>query len=204
MPPQRGRRSWRWTLTKPQSMDFSSAGGERANILPIVGNFASPSPALGGQTERQCRFSIVLRDASIRRCYSRSFITCGPPAEFRSNALRDRGGVTRKHVLVEHVPVEDPMFQRLSRGRDQPLRRLFARGFRSDLEPPIRHLGDAHPSQRQNPVPRDQTPLRAGTRAPRRALDSQPLRWFTHRAAARRKSLSQKGIATVDSLGSWR
>ena len=26
--------------------------------------------------------------------------------------------MTRQHILIEHVPVEDPMFQQLSRGRD--------------------------------------------------------------------------------------
>ena len=41
--------------------------------------------------------------------------TFGIPVE---RILATVAGVTRKHVVVEHVPVQDPMFQQLSRGRD--------------------------------------------------------------------------------------
>ena len=98
---------------------FSSAGRERANILPMVGNFASPSPALGWANRETMsfldraaeRFDLVLLLAVIHHLRA----TSGIPIE-RICAIV--AGVTRKHVLVEHVPVEDPMFQRLSRGRD--------------------------------------------------------------------------------------
>jgi SAM-dependent methyltransferase len=98
---------------------FSSAGRERANILPMVGNFASPSPALGWANRETTsfldraaeRFDLVLLLAVVHHLRA----TYGVPIE-RIFAII--AGVTRKHLLVEHVPVEDPMFQRLSRGRD--------------------------------------------------------------------------------------
>ena len=42
-------------------------------------------------------------------------VTHGVPIERILAALAH---VTKKHILIEHVPVEDPMFQQLSRGRD--------------------------------------------------------------------------------------
>lgn len=98
---------------------FSSARRSRANVLPMVGNFASPSPALGwanGETlsfldRSQKRFDLVLLLAIVHHLRA----THGVPIE---RILATVAGVTRRHVLIEHVPVEDPMFQRLSRGRD--------------------------------------------------------------------------------------
>jgi 2-polyprenyl-3-methyl-5-hydroxy-6-metoxy-1,4-benzoquinol methylase len=98
---------------------FSTARRSRANILPMVGNFASPSPALGwanGETQSfldraEKRFDLVLLLAIIHHLR----VTHGVPVE---RILRTVAGVTKKHVVIEHVPVEDPRFQQLSRGRD--------------------------------------------------------------------------------------
>jgi SAM-dependent methyltransferase len=98
---------------------FSSARRSGANVLPMVGNFASPSPALGwanGETmsfldRAEKRFDLVLLLAIIHHLR----VTHGVPIE---RILSTVAGVTRKHILIEHVPIEDPMFQQLSRGRD--------------------------------------------------------------------------------------
>jgi SAM-dependent methyltransferase len=98
---------------------FSAARRRKANILPMVGNFAHPSPALGwanGETQSfldraEKRFDLVLLLAIVHHLRA----THGVPLE---RILSTVARVTRRHLLVEQVPVEDPMFQQLSRGRD--------------------------------------------------------------------------------------
>jgi 2-polyprenyl-3-methyl-5-hydroxy-6-metoxy-1,4-benzoquinol methylase len=98
---------------------FGLASRTRAAILPMVGNFASPSPALGWAntetasflTRAEQRFDLVLLLAIVHHLRA----THGIPIE---RILATVARVARKHVLIEHVPVEDPMFQQLSRGRD--------------------------------------------------------------------------------------
>ncbi len=102
---------------------FSAASRHQANILPMVGNFASPSPALGwanGETlsfldRAKKRFDLVLLLAIVHHLR----VTHGVPME---RILGTIAQATKKHILIEHVPVDDPMFQQLSRGRD----RLYA------------------------------------------------------------------------------
>jgi SAM-dependent methyltransferase len=99
---------------------FSSASRQRAKIFPIVGNFASPTPALGWANSEtlsfldraQGRFDLVLMLAVVHHLRA----TFGVPIE---RILATVATVTKSHVVIEHVPVGDPMFQQLSRGRDQ-------------------------------------------------------------------------------------
>jgi SAM-dependent methyltransferase len=98
---------------------FGSASRRDANVLPMVGNFASPTPALGWANSEtlsfldraERRFDLVLLLAVVHHLRA----TFGIPVE---QILATVARVTRTYVVVEHVPVEDPMFQQLSRGRD--------------------------------------------------------------------------------------
>lgn len=90
-----------------------------SNVLPLIQDLASPSPALGwGCKERQsffqrCRANLV---CGLALCHHLRF-TCGVPLPEIAQtfaALCAEGG----HVLVEFVPREDSQVQRLLARRD--------------------------------------------------------------------------------------
>ena len=88
-------------------------------ILPLVGNFARPTPALGWRNRElesllgraDGSFDLVLMLAVVHHLR----VTEGVPVAEQFDAV---AAITRRHLLVEYVPVADPMFAALARGRE--------------------------------------------------------------------------------------
>ncbi len=98
---------------------WARAREAKADIQPVVANLAWPTPAYGWENaETQAllprmekKFDLVLMLAVVHHLLLREQI----PLE-RIAALAAR--LTREWLLLEWVPVKDPMFQKLLRGRD--------------------------------------------------------------------------------------
>ena len=112
-----------------------AAERNKHSILPLVGDFANPSPAVGWSNRERAsflsraeqHFDVVLLLAVIHHLR----VTCGVPL---AQILGLAADLARKAVVIEHVPIEDPMFKRLSRGRDE----LYADCQRSEFEKALR------------------------------------------------------------------
>jgi SAM-dependent methyltransferase len=95
------------------------ASGSNAPILPVVGNFGRPSPASGwrngemdGFLSRAAHgFDLVLMLAVVHHLR----VSEGVPVADQFDAVAE---ITRRHLLVEFVPVSDPMFAAIARGRE--------------------------------------------------------------------------------------
>ncbi|MGH8197526.1 MAG: class I SAM-dependent methyltransferase [Steroidobacteraceae bacterium] len=91
----------------------------RLLILPLVGNFGRPTPALGWRNlELEALlaraagvFDLVLMLAVVHHLR----VTEGVPIAEQFEAV---AAITRRHLLVEYVPVTDPMFAAIARGRE--------------------------------------------------------------------------------------
>jgi len=91
----------------------------QARILPMVGNFGRPTPALGWRNGEMDSFlsraangfDLVLMLAVVHHLR----VTEGVPVAEQLDAV---AGITRRHLLVEFVPVTDPMFAAIARGRE--------------------------------------------------------------------------------------
>jgi hypothetical protein len=91
----------------------------RLRVLPLVGNFGRPSPALGWRNRELDSllsraadgFDLVLMLAVVHHLR----VTEGVPVAEQFDAVAE---ITRRHLLVEYVPVTDPMFAALARGRE--------------------------------------------------------------------------------------
>jgi 2-polyprenyl-3-methyl-5-hydroxy-6-metoxy-1,4-benzoquinol methylase len=92
---------------------------ERLRILPLVGNFGRPTPALGWRNRELDSllsraaddFDMVLMLAVVHHLR----VTEGVPMAEQFDAVAE---ITLRHLLVEYVPVSDPMFAALARGRE--------------------------------------------------------------------------------------
>jgi len=99
---------------------FLESEAEESNVLAMVGDIARPTPALGWDNSETAafidraggRFDLVLLLAVIHHLRA----TAGVPI---ARILELAEALTRSHVLIEQVPLADPMFRRLSRGRDE-------------------------------------------------------------------------------------
>lgn len=88
-------------------------------ILPLVGNFGRPTPALGWRNRElesllaraAGNFDLVLMLAVVHHLR----VTEGVPIAEQLDAV---AALTRRHLLVEYVPVTDPMFAAIARGRE--------------------------------------------------------------------------------------
>lgn len=88
-------------------------------VLPLVGNFGRPTPALGWRNRElesllsraAGSFDLVLMLAVVHHLR----VTEGVPMAEQFDAV---AAITRRHLLVEFVPVGDPMFAALARGRE--------------------------------------------------------------------------------------
>ncbi len=88
-------------------------------VLPLVGNFGRPTPALGWRNSElesllaraAGSFDLVLMLAVVHHLR----VTEGVPMAEQFDAV---AAITRRHLLVEFVPVGDPMFAALARGRE--------------------------------------------------------------------------------------
>ena len=97
--------------------DRARKGGLR--ILPLVGNFGRPTPALGWRNREiesllgraAGSFDLVLMLAVVHHLR----VTEGVPVAEQLDAV---AAITRRHLLVEYVPVSDPMFAAIARGRE--------------------------------------------------------------------------------------
>jgi SAM-dependent methyltransferase len=97
---------------------FVGSRGEALNILPLVVDIARPTPALGWRNsecasflDRACgQFDAVLMLAVVHHLLVTERV---PLNEIMALAAE----LTQSLLLIEFVPVEDPMFQRLLRGR---------------------------------------------------------------------------------------
>lgn len=100
------------------SLLHSSLRKEPADIYPVVINFSNPSPACGW-----CNFE---RKAFIQRGSSDCVmalalvhhlrVACNWPISYIVAFLSQLG---RKHIIVEFVPRDDPMFQKITQLRDE-------------------------------------------------------------------------------------
>lgn len=89
------------------------------SILPLVGNFGRPTPATGWRNRESDSFldraagafDLVLMLAVVHHLR----VTEGVPVAQQFEAV---AAVTRRHLLVEFVPVTDPMFAAIARGRE--------------------------------------------------------------------------------------
>ena len=110
---------------------FGRARASRPTILPLVGNFGRPTPATGWRnresdaflTRAAGRFDLVLMLAVVHHLR----VTEGVPIAEQFEAI---AGVTRRHLLVEFVPIKDPMFAAIARGREP----LYADCGRAEFE----------------------------------------------------------------------
>lgn len=92
----------------------------KRSILPLVGNFGRPTPALGWRNREQesllaraaGTFDLVLMLAVVHHLR----VTEGVPLAEQFEAVAT---ITRRHLLVEYVPVTDPMFSAIARGRER-------------------------------------------------------------------------------------
>ena len=88
-------------------------------ILPLVGNFGRPTPAVGWRNREldsllaraAGHFDLVLMLAVVHHLR----VTEGVPVAEQFEAV---AGLTRRHLLVEFVPAADPMFAAIARGRE--------------------------------------------------------------------------------------
>jgi SAM-dependent methyltransferase len=99
---------------------FRMSRDRRLNILTLHADLARPTPAAGWENAEQSalltrlegQFEVVMLLAVIHHLILMEQI----PLE-KILALCAR--LTRKHLIVEWVPVSDPMYQSLMRGRDE-------------------------------------------------------------------------------------
>ncbi len=98
---------------------WKRARKRRLRILPLVGNFGRPTPALGWRNREiesllaraAGSFDLVLMLAVVHHLR----VTEGVPVAEQFDAV---AAITRRHLLVEYVPVTDPMFAAIARGRE--------------------------------------------------------------------------------------
>lgn len=114
------------------------------DILPLVANFARPTPAVGWSNSENLallqrsrgRFDMVMMLAVLHHLLASDQI----PIELVAEQARD---LTGGYLLIEWVPPSDPKFQELSRGRDSLYSDLsedrFLAAFGRYFEP-VRHL----------------------------------------------------------------
>lgn len=110
---------------------WDRARAKRLPILPLVGNFGRPTPALGWRNRElesllgraAGSFDLVLMLAVVHHLR----VTEGVPVAEQFDAV---AAITRRHLLVEYVPVTDPMFAAIARGREP----LYGDCLRAEFE----------------------------------------------------------------------
>ncbi len=115
-----------------------------ARVTPLVADIANPSPAIGFRNQE--RSSLVQRvdaDCVLALALLHHLVVRG---NLSVQAVRDLlYDLTRRHVLLEFVPPSDPMFQRLTRYRQESFceltldhcRTVFEQRFSVRQEQPI-------------------------------------------------------------------
>lgn len=97
---------------------YSSLREEPANIGPVVINLANPSSGLGWcNLERRNFIQRGASDCAMALALVHHLrVTCNWPA---SNIVEFLSQLGRKHIIIEFVPCEDPMFQLITRLRNE-------------------------------------------------------------------------------------
>jgi hypothetical protein len=94
-------------------------------VLPLVVDLARPSPAIGWRN-RECEsfldrargnFDLVLMLAVAHHL----LVTERVPLEELFSLMEE---ISREYILIEYVAPEDPMFQRIVRGREELYRHM--------------------------------------------------------------------------------
>ena len=111
------------------------------DILPLVVDFARPTPALGWSNAENPSFLQRARsafDAVFMLALMHHLVVSDqiPLAELFALGAQ----ITRRHLVIEYVAPEDPQFRRLSRGRDALFRHLSREFFEAAAAPYFRIL----------------------------------------------------------------
>ena len=115
---------------------WSRSRAENARILPLVVNLARPSPGLGWRNLEQESFLSRARgrfDAALLLAVIHHLtVTDGIPL---ADVLCLVAELVTKGAVVEYVPAEDPMFQRIVRNKEHLIPRLQRPAFEAALAP---------------------------------------------------------------------
>jgi len=109
-----------WQRSIEAALDGKAAATLRGSVLPVIANLAWPTPAYGWENREthalldrmQQKFDMVFMLAVVHHLLLHDQV----PME---NIARLMAKLTRQWLLVEWVPLEDPMFQKLLRGREE-------------------------------------------------------------------------------------
>ena len=109
---------------------WQEAHRDALDILPLVVDFARPTPALGWNNEETPSFLARARghfDAVFMLALIHHLVVTDqiPLAEVMTLAAR----VTSRYLVIEYVAPDDPQFKRLARGRDPLYRHLSREHF---------------------------------------------------------------------------
>ncbi len=127
---------------------WRQASRARLNVLPLVADFTRPTPAVGWRNQECASFLERARDGfdmvMMLGVVHHMLVTERIPL---GDLLDLAGELTREYVLIEFVAPEDPMFQRIVRGREGLYSHLTNTGFEEaagscfDLETSVRIEG---------------------------------------------------------------
>ena len=115
---------------------FRRSREEHLSVLPLVMNFARPSPSLGWRNREQAsfgaraegRFEVALMLAVVHHLT----VTDGVPLPDVFDLI---ASLVTKGIIVEYVPPEDPMFQKLIRNKEHLIPRLGQAQFEEGFAP---------------------------------------------------------------------
>ena len=115
---------------------FRRSREEHLSVLPLVMNFARPSPSLGWRNREQTsfgaraegRFEVALMLAVVHHLT----VTDGVPLPDVFDLI---ASLVTKGIIVEYVPPEDPMFQKLIRNKEHLIPRLGQAQFEAGFAP---------------------------------------------------------------------
>jgi len=115
---------------------WSQAVASQQPILPLVLNLARPSPALGWNNSEQASFLARANEhfdvALLLAVVHHLTVTDGVPLP---EVFRLVAGLVRGGAIVEYVPPEDSMFQRIIRNKEHLIPRLQRANFEAAFAP---------------------------------------------------------------------
>jgi len=118
------------------------AGEKRLNILPLVVDFARPTPALGWRNAETLPFLARAKghfDALFMLAVLHHLLVTDQIPLHEILALAAE--ITTRYLIIEYVAPEDPQFRRLARGRDDLYRYLTKEVFEAHA---ARHFRIVH------------------------------------------------------------
>ena len=122
----------------PEVIDllYESAVAEKLDILPLVVNFSRPTPSVGWRNSEQKsfldrakgKFDCVVMLAVIHHLT----VTDAIPLEDVFEAVSQ---ITKRDLIIEYVPPEDPMFKVIARNKKHLVERLSQPNFERSFAP---------------------------------------------------------------------